>query len=277
MRRLNVFSRTLSTHTPTGTLCTGIFVAGMACVAACGSDKQTTATTTTTQPSGTTTTVMTPTTGSPTGTTTVTDANNTTTTTTGNTAVNATKTGQEPTLIPTSAAVNSTPKTGTAVNMPYLQLSYNPNATNLAKSYALTAYDYDPCIFGFDHGYKVFPSGLFNFVGFYLVNATPGAALTAGTYTVGSTGTYVDTTASGSGYGITSCKATSYAQVSSGTVTISSLPPTVGSGSASGTLNVTMSDGSIFSGQFTSGVCTGGSTTQPTPPVPDPYSCATLN
>lgn len=229
-------------------------------LAACGSDKKTEETTATT---ATTTTTS--------------DAN--TTTATNYTVVNSDATGTEPTIA-TKSDVVSTPATGTAVPMAYVTMTDNPNASNLLRSQGVTAYDYDVCTFGFNHGYKVFPVGKFNFAGFYLVNVTPGAALAVGTYTAGTSGMYIDLTNSGAGYSISSCKAASYPTVASGTVEVTALA-TATTG-MTGTLNVTMSDGSVFSGAFTtpttSATCKAGTNnTQPTPASPDPYACSSLN
>jgi len=246
----HVFGRIHVPKSRTRTVVASVLAAGIVCLSACGSDKSTTT------PAG--------------------NSGNGNTNTTINTAPNADATGLEPKLSPTSADVKTT-LGGTATAMPYVLFTSNPNATVPAKAFAVTAYDYDVCTFGFNHGYSTFPSGTFNFVGFYLVNGTPGAALQPGVYTAGNTGgMYIDTQYSGAGYGIDACKAQNYPTVASGTVEITAIG--TGTGGTAGTLNVTMSDGSVFTGAFGTGACTGGgSATQPAVASPDPYACTKIN
>jgi hypothetical protein len=190
-------------------------------------------------------------------------------------AVNSDKKGTEPTLTPTSDTFTSTSSAAVPTVMKFVQFNANPNATDPAKAYSITAYDYDPCIFGFNHGYSVFPTGTFNFVGFYLINSTPAAPLVEGTYSAGSATMGIDTVKSGAGYGLTNCKATAYATVQSGDITITKVGskgvPTTGS------INLTMSDGSKFTGDFGTGFCAGGTNTPPVPVSPDAYACSKLN
>ena len=244
----HVFGRIQISRSRTRTAVASVLAAGIICLSACGSDKDTT--------------------NSPAG------DGNTTPIVTG---VNSDATGAEPKLAPLSNAVKSTTAAGASKDMPYVLFSSSPNAAVPAKAFAVTAYDYDVCTFGFNHGYAGFPSSTFNFVGFYLVNGTPGAALQPGVYTAGATeGMYIDTQYSGAGYSIDKCKAADYPTVASGTVEITALG--TGTGGTAGTMNVTMSDGSVFSGTFTTGACSGGgNATQPTPASPDPYACTKIN
>jgi hypothetical protein len=87
---------------------------------------------------------------------------------------------------------------------------------------------------------------------------------------------YIDTQYSGAGYAINACKAKAYPTVASGTVELTTIG--TGTGGSAGNMNVTMSDGSVFTGTFGTGACTGGgSATHPTPASPDPYACTKIN
>lgn len=246
MHRHSAFSSTQKAFT-------GLMASALICLAACGSDSKKTTT------GGAST-----------------DSN--TTVAADTSVVNSDKTGQEPVVTPQSPAVKTTIN-GVDTSMPYVEFSYNANATVPAKANRLVAFTYDNCVFSANHGYTTFPSGAFDFVGFYLVNGTPGAPLAMGTYTAGATsGMYIDTADSGAGYNVTKCKASGYPTVKSGTITVSAL----GTGTSSvlgfaGDLNVTMTDGSVFSGAFSTGTCVGGNGSTPNPPANDPYACASIN
>lgn len=252
-------------------LLAGVCVATSGLVA-CGSDKKSDTTNTT---GGVTTT-----TGG--------DSNTTTTGGTSST-INSDKTGNEPTYGGTVNSVSYTTTAGTSVEVGYIMLSSNANATDTNKTFTLSAYDYDPCIFSWNHGYTVFPSPNFNFGGFYLINETAGADLVAGEYMAGATtGLHIysstDSTvnASGAGYSIVDCKAASYATVKSGSITLDGAPSSGATGAnygngISGTFNLTMSDNSTWSGTFGANKCVGGSGDQPTPPSPDSAACTGLH
>lgn len=249
MHRHTTTTRLASILRPTRRALTHALAAGLICLAACGSDDKKT-------------------TGKPS------DTNNTTTAP-DTSVVNSDKTSTDPTLAPLSSSFQGT-SGGTVVPFPYLLFRSNPTAANPARAYSLAGNSYDPCTFGFRHGYTTFPTGKFDFIGLFLVNGTPGAALTAGTYTAGgTTGMYIDTKESGAGYNLVQCKASSYVSVASGTVTITALG--TGTGGTTGTANVTMSDGSVIAGDFGTGTCVGGGSAAPVQPTPDPYACTKLN
>lgn len=249
MRRHTSTSRLTAFVRPTQRAVTHILTIGLMCLAACGSDDKKT----TPAPGG----------------------NGNTTTGPSPEVVNSDKESTDPTTAPLSSAFRAT-SGATVVEMPYVLFSQNPNAANPARAYSIAGNTYDTCTFGFRHGYSKFPTGKFSFVGFFLVNGTPGAAIAPGVYTAGqTTGMYIDVEQSGAGYSLTGCKAASYAAVESGTITVTEVGK--GTGGTKGSVNVTMKDGSVVTGDFGTGACVGGTSAAIVQPTSDPYACTKLN
>lgn len=266
--------RTILTASCRNALMAGVCAATMGLVA-CGSDSTKSTTTT-----GSTT-------GDTTGTTTGSTTGATTGTTTGQTPAtqDCTPSGNSK-FVGESPGVTLTPVGGTAIPMPYVLFIYNPNATDTNKKYAVSVFDYDYCAFSYDHGYSNWPIDGFHAASFYLLDsANTGGSFATGDYTVGgdTQSIYISSTAGAFGSGVTettaggagaACTGQTYPTLNTGgKVSITSAPGT-GTNAISGvpgSFNVTLSDGSILAGSFTSGTCSASTT--PTPPTPDLCAC----
>lgn len=164
---------------------------------------------------------------------------------------------------------------GNTTALPTVLFITNQNNTSLAdpnKANKLSAFDFDYCDFTYDFGYGQGTTVPSHSASFYLINNTPGAAITAGTYNVGDApGTqYVKVegstvAANGTSTAGAHCTANYYAPVS-GTVTITAVPATTLDGTRatpgfSGSVNLTLANGATLSGDFNSGACSAGGAT----------------
>jgi len=157
----------------------------------------------------------------------------------------------------------------------YITTVTNPNDTSATptdpnQAYKLTAFDFDYCDFTYEFGYGNGPLSPFHAASFYLINGTPGAALTAGDYTIGATtGQYVTVASSTVASSTTStagskCSETYFAPVS-GKITLDNAPtPASGrrfTAGLNGSFNVTLANGASLAGTFTSGGCSANNPT----------------
>jgi hypothetical protein len=145
------------------------------------------------------------------------------------------------------------------ISLSYPIYSVQTGATDANKTYAIEFLDYDPCYQGTAFGYSTSPAGDFNQLGFYFP-----AAPSAKTYNVGTAAGDIIAANGALGTGFTAaqdpnfpndpnkllCTGT-YTGLASGTVTVKSVTGTV----VAGTLNITLTDGSTITGDFTSGTC----------------------
>ena len=171
---------------------------------------------------------------------------------------------------------------GTAVAMPYVLFTGSSAPSDTNKTWEIAAFDYDYCAFSADFNYSVWPLTAWHAFGGYLVDGTPGAALSAGTtYTLGHTSPYlysggsgltVSSSASPAG---TECTALSYPDLT-GTNMSNTTPPsgaisittgtltTANTANITGTIDLKFGDGSTLSGPFVTGACSSISGPRPT-------------
>jgi len=160
-------------------------------------------------------------------------------------------------LSTSSCTVADTASNGN-ITLPYVIFAQNANATDSNKIYGIQFSDYDPCTQGSEYGWNTFPgTQSYSVLGFYFPSAPAAQSYTIGT----------DIVAADAGFGEKfvaqpqnangiACKATTWAQVTGGTVQVSAADGTT----VTGVLSLTLGDGSTISGNFQSGTCSATAT-----------------
>lgn len=161
---------------------------------------------------------------------------------------------------------------GQPIPLPYVIYAPQTNASDANKKYGIEFVDYDPCTWGTEHGWTTWPITTFNQLGFYFPSYPSATTYTIGSgggsttivASAGALGTNFAATPSANGY---ECKAASWLELASGSVTLTAVDSSAGT--LTGTVNITLNDGSTVTGPFQSGMCSSTSMQ----PSSDPNVC----
>ncbi len=167
-----------------------------------------------------------------------------------------------------TASVSATSPSGSTTKLPYV-VFYESGTDPGPKKYVLGLIDYDPCVWAATHDPSLQPRSLVQ-LGMYLLNQTNGTvgSPSAGVYKVqapAATGTSIDPKTAA--FGITKDCQGNFVALSGGAVTLTQ----INNGAASGSLDISLTDGTKIRGDFTTATCSGPLAT--TYPENDPDVC----